>query len=681
MQFRRLIASDIIGIINANLEGKIIEANDTFLRMTGYTREDLLGGRLDWSLMTPPEYADLDTRALEKLTTQGFFAPFEKEFISKEGSRIPVVIGGALLDSPEMLVIAYVLDQKERKQAEADIHFHAAVLSQVNDAVITIGHDERVTYWNNGAETLYDIPAAEAIGKPLAESYSYSWLRPDDEQEANRSLAETGSWRGQNLHLTKHGKSIHVESSVTVLRDEKGKQSGLLAAIRDVTDQVKAAQQLSLLLAREKQRAEQLRSLAEASLDVNASLTVEDVLRVITHRARLIIGAHQAISSVTLDQNWAQAMNTVSLSEKYAEWRTYREALDGSGIYSFVSSTNKPVRMTQAELEAHPHWNKFGASAERHPPMRGWLAAPFVGRDGQNLGIIQMSDKYDGEFTEEDQAILVQLAQVASVAIENARLLREVQSSVRSREQLLSVVSHDLKNPLGVIKGFSQLLSRRISREGTVEAARVSDTLAKIDASTNRMEKLIDDLLDFARLQAGQLLNLKLGPVDIMSLVRRVSAECQESTKRHKIVVETDRASLVGNWDETRLEQVLNNLFSNAIKYSPDGGSIVVSVSGEEKEGEEWAVLVVKDEGVGIPSSDLPYIFEWYRRAANVSEDVLGSGIGLASARQLIKQHGGNISASSRQGEGATFTIKLPLNSPTQSPPDSDPKESSNISE
>ena len=145
---------------------------------------------------------------------------------------------------------------------------------------------------------------------------------------------------------------------------------------------------------------------------------------VVTEEARTLIGSHQAVTGFTTDQNWGQAINTVSLSEKYARWRGYDEKPDGSGIYSLVCRTNEPLRMTQAELEEHPPTNDSARTLANHPPLRGWLAAPLVGRDGRNIGLIQLSDKYEGEFTAEDEAILVQLAQMASVAIENARLCK-----------------------------------------------------------------------------------------------------------------------------------------------------------------------------------------------------------------------------------------------------------------
>lgn len=145
------------------------------------------------------------------------------------------------------------------------------------------------------------------------------------------------------------------------------------------------------------------------------------MLQVITDQAREIIGAHQAVTSVTIDQNWAQAIHAISLSDKYAPYRTYDTKADGSGIYSVVCRENRTMRMTQAELEAHPAWRGFGKEVGKHPPMRGWLATPLIARDGTNLGLIQLSDKYEGEFTEEDEAILVQLAQLASLSIKRHR--------------------------------------------------------------------------------------------------------------------------------------------------------------------------------------------------------------------------------------------------------------------
>ncbi|MFC7196193.1 GAF domain-containing protein [Halosimplex aquaticum] len=174
---------------------------------------------------------------------------------------------------------------------------------------------------------------------------------------------------------------------------------------------------------------ERHRHLAQFVTEINITADLDEILRQITEVARELVGAHQSVTSRTLNQNWEQAINAVSLSEKYAEYSDYDTEPDGSGIYSVVCERNEPMRVTQDELESHPAWQAFGDEADEHPPMDGWLAVPIVGPEGENTGLIQLSDRYDGEFTEADEAILVQLANVASAAIENARLYDELRES------------------------------------------------------------------------------------------------------------------------------------------------------------------------------------------------------------------------------------------------------------
>jgi len=162
-------------------------------------------------------------------------------------------------------------------------------------------------------------------------------------------------------------------------------------------------------------------SLAAVSEAFGVARSVSELLEVITEKARELVGAHQATASVVLGEMWAKAVHAVSLSEKYAEWRAYDERPDGSGIYRLICQFNRPMRLTQADLEAHSAWRGFGAAAERHPPMRGWLAVPLTGRGGRNIGVLQLSDKYDGEFSAADEAVLVELAQLASVALQDLR--------------------------------------------------------------------------------------------------------------------------------------------------------------------------------------------------------------------------------------------------------------------
>jgi PAS domain S-box-containing protein len=250
---------------------------------------------------------------------------------------------------------------------------------------------------------------------------------------------------------------------------------------------------------------------------------------------------------------------------------------------------------------------------------------------------------------------------------------RDAEDAVHARDELLAIVSHDLKNPLTAIKGYSQLLRRRLAMMDPRSGERLEQVISRIDESSNKMNHLLNDLLDFGRLQAGQALTLQRRPTNLAELARSAAVEYRRTTTEHRIVVEVGDEPVIGRWDATRLEQVAANLLSNAIKYSPHGGTItlhvwktspgdpaITGVEGEQSQG-EWAILSVRDEGLGIAESELPHIFEWYRRAKNVSGRISGAGIGLASAKYIVTQHGGDIIVTSERDVGSTFTVRLPI--------------------
>jgi len=192
---------------------------------------------------------------------------------------------------------------------------------------------------------------------------------------------------------------------------------------------------------------------------------------------------------------------------------------------------------------------------------------------------------------------------------------------------------------------------------------RAAAELTRIDHATNRMTRLINELLDVARLQAGQPLALGLRPGDLVELTRRIAAEYGDMGKRHRILVETATATITGEFDLFRLERVLDNLISNAIKYSPTGGDITLRLREERAERDDapgTAILEVEDYGLGVPAADLPHLFERFHRAGNVGATA-GTGLGLAGARQIVEQHGGTIAVESREGAGTTVTVRLPL--------------------
>jgi signal transduction histidine kinase len=238
---------------------------------------------------------------------------------------------------------------------------------------------------------------------------------------------------------------------------------------------------------------------------------------------------------------------------------------------------------------------------------------------------------------------------------------RAAEIALELRNTFLSHVSHDLKNPLASIKTTVQLLQRRLTYGRQLDTNRLLGDLTKIESQTNKMSMMLDDLLDISQLQIGQQPPLVYQPLDLVKLVQRVVQTQQSMVHFPHIVIEALVNELVISGASVQLERVCINLLSNAIKYSPRGGTITVTISKVEKEGKSWAKLTVQDQGIGIPADEVPHIFKPFYRASNAIDYVAGSGIGLASVSQIIKQHRGTITVESIEKIGTTFVIHLPL--------------------
>lgn len=234
-RFRRLIESNVIGVVFSLLDGKITDANDAFLKIIGYDRIDLETGNLNWQAITPPEYAHLNQVAIAELSSSGAFNAFEKEYFRKDGSRISVMIGGATIDESKQAIVSFVLDLTQHKQAEDKIREQAALLNITTDAILVRDLDNKIRYWNHGAENIYGWTSAEAI-EQNANQLLYQQKLVEQLEVVQKTLKEYGTWQGELYQVNKQGQKIIVASRWTLMSDPQGKPKSILTVNTDITE-------------------------------------------------------------------------------------------------------------------------------------------------------------------------------------------------------------------------------------------------------------------------------------------------------------------------------------------------------------------------------------------------------------------------------------------------------------
>ncbi len=420
-----------------------------------------------------------------------------------------------------------------------------------------------------------------------------------------------------------------------------------------------------------KNHEETQRFLSDASRRLAASLDLESTLRTVAQLVVPFLADFCIVDLVDEQQRPRQAAIVHRDAAQEEALRAYRQR------FPLVISTHRGLAsaLHTGQASVYPDLADPAVvlttstgdqlEAERTFGVLSAMFVPLVAR-GRTLGAICLFTADSGRrFDDVQVAVATELAHRAALALDNAQLYRQANEAIHLRDTVLSSVSHDLRNPLSAIRLIADTGALLLDAVADPRLEPVKEALGRIDANVQRMTAQVEELLDVARLQSGQKVRLTTSRTNLVALARAAINEQQQRTQRHRIVLETSVDVLEGNWDRARLERVLGNLLSNAVKYSLIGGDIAVRIGIEKGTPMQWATIAVQDSGAGIPASDLPRVFSWFFRGRNVANDVPGAGIGLAGSHQIVELHGGTLHVTSEEGVGSTFTVRLPLPSPS----------------
>ena len=484
--------------------------------------------------------------------------------------------------------------------------------------------------------------SAQQLGVSLQNALAHRQVRAlaDTLQEKNELLV------AQNEELQAQAEEIRAQNEELQVQNEEvqAQSEELQAQNEEIQAQSEQLAEQNRQLTRQ---AEQIARLQAITARLSESLSPQEVLEQVVRAASDLLGSDVA-SVLLLDESrtFLKPAASVGLDEsQQANLRIYRwESLAGRVIAEGRTLFLEDVsQATEVPLPVLAKGQSVGSL----------IVAPLLA-DGQPLGVVEVYFTTPRGFSTDEAGLLSALAAAAAVAVRNARQFDQLKEIDRQKDEFLSQASHELKSPLTSLKGFAQLLQRQINSSPGHEAYQKS--LVTIDRQVDKVVRLVDRLLDVSRAQMGRL-EMRPERTDLSDLVRQQAQQTQVKTDKHRVIADVDDG-VVGEWDRGYLEQVLANLLENAVRYSPDGGQIRVSL----RRGDGVARLAVADQGIGIPQETLPNLFKRYYRsdeAKRVSAD--GMGIGLYVTQEIVAAHGGRIWAESEPGKGSTFTVELPL--------------------
>jgi len=391
---------------------------------------------------------------------------------------------------------------------------------------------------------------------------------------------------------------------------------------------------------------------------VSESLTSAQVAQVIIEQGMSALGASSGLVAV-LNQDASELEIIQAIGYEHVGEFQRRFSIHAPYPLAEAVRTGQPVWVETIEnrIARYPHL----AQAYAKVGCKAWISVPLL-IEGQAVGGLSLSFSTVPRLSESDRAFVLALAQQSAQSIDRARLYEsesqartQAEAANRIKDEFLAVLSHELRTPLNPILGWARLL-----RRGNLDSSKTAVALETIERNTQLQVQLIEDLLDISRILQGKL-SLNSTPINLKTTLKAAIETVSLAAEAKNIQIQTQLEPNVGDvlGDATRLQQVVWNLLTNAIKFTPTGGRVEV----ELKRIDSYAQIQVRDTGKGIKPEFIPYVFDTFRQAdSSITRTFGGLGLGLAIVRHVVELHGGTVKAESfGEGQGATFTVTLPL--------------------
>lgn len=389
---------------------------------------------------------------------------------------------------------------------------------------------------------------------------------------------------------------------------------------------------------------------------VSGELDVEKVVQAVTDAAVSLSNAKMGAFFYNITDHSGESYVLYALSGISREHFKNFPMPRNTDIFRPTFTGGSAVRSDDITKDSrYGHNAPYKGMPKGHPPLRSYLAVSVVSRQGEVLGGIFLGHVEAGIFKDREEKVVKALAAQAAIAIDNARLFQKNREAIETRDEFLSICSHELRTPLTSLKLQNQLVERALQQDSVLDRERFSQLVKRSGNQVDRLVRLVEEMLDISRIRSGKLA-IVAERVDMISLTRETLERFAAQLQAMKCVVTLSApAELHGDWDKLRLEQVVVNLLTNAMKYG-QGKPIHIEI----QKAADHVLLSVKDQGIGIAKEHQTRIFERFERAISKSE-ISGLGLGLYIVKQIVELHGGTIRVESELGKGSQFIVDLPL--------------------
>jgi PAS domain S-box-containing protein len=658
-----------IGIAHQTLTQEWISVNQRYCEIIGYTREEIL--KLTVDDITHPEDVAATREFIARIRS-GELPEYkmEKRYIRKDGSVVWVHLTVSIVRSVNgdpLYLVAFIDDITERRNAqrEASRSFSLlrATLESTADGILVVDLGGKILSSNQKMADMWGIPTEILATGDDQRSISYALeklVHPEEFMAKVTDLYRHPEEASYDVLELKDGRIFERYSQPQRIDDVA---VGRVWSFRDVTARIRAEEQTTALVREQSARAEAENSekraalLAEASRVLSASFDYQTTLAALVRLAVPALADYCALDIVEADDTFArigEAHVDPAKSALIKQVATFpRSALTAYHPLIRVVTTGEPVLeadITPAFIRA-----SFAEPAQRRTvealEPRSLICVPLV-NSGKPLGALTLVTSGSGRrFEIADLSLAADLARRAAIVLEHARLFHDAQQATRARDDVLAVVAHDLRNPLNTMTMALSLMLDATPVEHTQERRQVEI----VRRAADRMNRMIQDLLDVRRMESGRL-GIETQPESPASLVNDTVEMLLPLAKGSTITLDANVADdlLPVVADAARIQQVLSNLVGNAVKFTPRDGRVTVCAE-QIDGGVKFGVI---DTGPGIPPDQVPHIFGQFWQA--MPSDRRGIGLGLAIAKGIVEAHGGMIWVESEVGVGSTFYFTLP---------------------